>query len=164
MNENKSIWGIIVVKSNSFVRFLEEIEIIKNPFEINWPLPLMRNWVCHLYCCHKKSHNIWLLWGVTTINVFWAPSYFSRFLLGAFFFCGQFVSLLLPDTQIFTLITFFSIFLHDFCKKSESLRILLQISLIYTSFFLCSQMLASLDTQFFLIHIFFLKVCRKSKS
>ena len=33
-NENKSTWGIIVVKSNSFVRFLEEIEYIKNPFEI----------------------------------------------------------------------------------------------------------------------------------
>ena len=37
-NENKSIWGIIVVKLNSFVRFLEEIEDIKTPFEINWPL------------------------------------------------------------------------------------------------------------------------------
>ena len=37
-NENKSTWGIIVVKSNSFVRFLEEIEDTKNHFEINWPL------------------------------------------------------------------------------------------------------------------------------
>ena len=37
-NENKSIWGIIVVKSNSFIRFLEEIDDIKTPFEINWPL------------------------------------------------------------------------------------------------------------------------------
>ena len=37
-NENKSTWGIILVKSNSFVRFLEEIEDIKNPFEIIWPL------------------------------------------------------------------------------------------------------------------------------
>ena len=74
-------------------------------------LPLMRNWVCHLHCCHKKSHNIWLLWGVTTINVLWAPSYFSRFLLGAFFFCGQFVSLLLPDTQIVTHNHFFLPFL-----------------------------------------------------
>ena len=33
-NDNKSNWGIIVVKLNSFVRFLEEIEDIKNPFEI----------------------------------------------------------------------------------------------------------------------------------
>ena len=74
-------------------------------------LQLMRNWVCHLHCCHKKSHNIWLLWGVTTINVLWAPSYFSRFLLGAFFFCGQFVSLLLPDTQIVTHNHFFLPFL-----------------------------------------------------
>ena len=37
-NENKLTWGIIVVKSNSFVRFMEEIEEIKNPFEIIWPL------------------------------------------------------------------------------------------------------------------------------
>ena len=36
--ENKSTWSIIVVKSNSFVRFLEEIEEIKNLFEIIWPL------------------------------------------------------------------------------------------------------------------------------
>ena len=38
MNENKSTWGIIVVKSNSFVLFLEEIEDIKNPLEIIRPL------------------------------------------------------------------------------------------------------------------------------
>ena len=37
-NENKSTWGIIVVESNSFVRFLEEIEDTKKTFEINWPL------------------------------------------------------------------------------------------------------------------------------
>ena len=37
-NKNKSIWGIIVVNSNSFICFLEEIEDIKTPFEINWPL------------------------------------------------------------------------------------------------------------------------------
>ena len=34
-NENKSTLGITVVKLNSFVRFLEEIEDIKTPFEIN---------------------------------------------------------------------------------------------------------------------------------
>ena len=33
-NENKLTWGIIVVKSNSFVCFLEEIEDAKNHFEI----------------------------------------------------------------------------------------------------------------------------------
>ena len=38
MNGNKSTWGIIVVKSNSFVRFLEEIDDPKNHFEIIWPL------------------------------------------------------------------------------------------------------------------------------
>ena len=34
-NENKSTRGIIVVKSNLFVRFLEEIDDPKNHFEIN---------------------------------------------------------------------------------------------------------------------------------
>ena len=43
-NENKSIWGIIVVKSNSFVCFLEEIEDIKNLFEMKWPLALPETW------------------------------------------------------------------------------------------------------------------------
>ena len=38
-DKNMSTWGIIVVKSNSFVHFFEEIEDIKNPFEITWPLP-----------------------------------------------------------------------------------------------------------------------------
>ena len=37
-NENKSTWGIIVVKLNLFVRFLEEIDDPKNHFENNWPL------------------------------------------------------------------------------------------------------------------------------
>ena len=37
-NENKSNWGIIVVKLNSFVRFLEEVKDTKNHFEIIWPL------------------------------------------------------------------------------------------------------------------------------
>ena len=33
----------IVVKSNCFVHFLEELRIPKSPFEINWPLPA---WTC----------------------------------------------------------------------------------------------------------------------
>ena len=37
-NENKSTWGIIVVKSNSFVRFLEETSAWKNRFDFVWPL------------------------------------------------------------------------------------------------------------------------------
>ena len=39
-NKNKSTWGIILVKSNSFVHFFEEIEDTKNPFEIIWPLQI----------------------------------------------------------------------------------------------------------------------------
>ena len=35
MNENKSTLGIIVVKSNSFVRFFKEIEDIKNPLKLS---------------------------------------------------------------------------------------------------------------------------------
>ena len=37
-NENKSNWGIIVVKSNSFVCFLEESLAWKNHYDFVWPL------------------------------------------------------------------------------------------------------------------------------
>ena len=37
MNENKSTWGFIVVKSNSFVCFLEETLAWKNHFHFVWP-------------------------------------------------------------------------------------------------------------------------------
>ena len=37
-NENQWTWGLIELKSNLFVRFLEEIDEPKNHFEINWPL------------------------------------------------------------------------------------------------------------------------------
>ena len=37
-NENKFTWGLIVVKLNSFVCFLEEIDDPKKHFEIKWPL------------------------------------------------------------------------------------------------------------------------------
>ena len=36
-NKNKSTYGIIVVKSTFFVRFLGESRIPKSQFEINWP-------------------------------------------------------------------------------------------------------------------------------
>ena len=38
MNKNKSTWGIIVVKSNSFIHFLEETSAWKNNFDFVWPL------------------------------------------------------------------------------------------------------------------------------
>ena len=91
----------------------------RNPFEINWPLPLMRNWVCHLYCCHKKSHNIWLLWGVTTINVFWAPSYFPRFLLGAFSFFVVNLSHYYYQTPKFSHSSLFSPFSYIIFAKNQ---------------------------------------------
>ena len=37
-NEKKSPWGFIVVKKNSFVRFLEETSTWKNNFDLFWPL------------------------------------------------------------------------------------------------------------------------------
>ena len=37
-NENKLTWGIIVVKSNSSVRFLEESPAWKNHYDFVWPL------------------------------------------------------------------------------------------------------------------------------
>ena len=42
MNENKSTWGFIVVKQNSFARFLEETSTWKNHFDFFWPLV---NWI-----------------------------------------------------------------------------------------------------------------------
>ena len=41
-NKNKSTWGIIVVKLNSFVCSLEEIEDTKKHFEIIWPLTFLK--------------------------------------------------------------------------------------------------------------------------
>ena len=37
-NENKSTWGIIVIKSNISFVFMGELRIPKSPFEISWPL------------------------------------------------------------------------------------------------------------------------------
>ena len=37
-NENKLTWGLIVVKSNSFIHFLEETLAWKNLFDFVWPL------------------------------------------------------------------------------------------------------------------------------
>ena len=46
MNENKSTLGIIVVKSNLFVRFLEEIDDSKKPFrnELTFRNKLKTSW------------------------------------------------------------------------------------------------------------------------
>ena len=59
-NKNKSTWCIIVVKSNSFVRFLEETSAWKNHFEFVWPLAVPfpvwkigRNPDC-MYIAHEK--------------------------------------------------------------------------------------------------------------
>ena len=56
--ENKSTWGIIVVKSNSFVHFLEEIDDPKSHFEINWPLELP---TLQYVLCIKKETLSYLL-------------------------------------------------------------------------------------------------------
>ena len=42
-NENRSTWGIIVIKSNSFIRFLEETSALKNHFEFVWPFIMSKN-------------------------------------------------------------------------------------------------------------------------
>ena len=44
-NKNKSTWGIIVVKLNSFVCFLEETSAWKNHFDLVWPLLVSHSWV-----------------------------------------------------------------------------------------------------------------------
>ena len=49
-NENKSTWGIIIVKSNSFIRFLEETSAWKNHFDFVWPLNIhfQKHWKLRL--------------------------------------------------------------------------------------------------------------------
>ena len=58
-NENKSTWSIIVVKLNSFVRFLEEIEAIKNPFEIISPLENSKNSWGQMFLGPNQKHQFW---------------------------------------------------------------------------------------------------------
>ena len=43
MNKNKSTWGIIVVKLNSFVQFLEESLAWKNHFNFVWHLEIFKS-------------------------------------------------------------------------------------------------------------------------
>ena len=38
MNKNKSTWGFIAVKQNSFIHFLEKTSAWKNNFDFFWPL------------------------------------------------------------------------------------------------------------------------------
>ena len=53
MNENKSTWGIIVVKLNSFVHFLEEFTAWQFAFEFYW---LSTYWIWSIPLqFHKKS-------------------------------------------------------------------------------------------------------------
>ena len=51
-NERKQVdLRFIVVKSNFFVHFLEELRIPKSPFEINWPLKIVQTLVQSLFVC-----------------------------------------------------------------------------------------------------------------
>ena len=63
-NEKKSTWGIIVVKSNSFVRFLEEINDPKNHLEINRPLADSDDWLI-------KCVLLFLAQTLPTCIIFW---------------------------------------------------------------------------------------------
>ena len=61
-NENKSTWGIIVVKTNSFVRFLEEFMAWQFAFEIIWPLAqfhslLSTNNIGCIFATHSLTYS-----------------------------------------------------------------------------------------------------------
>ena len=60
-NENNLTWGIIVVKSNFFVRFLEEFKTQIRHFEINWPLILQRTNLLTSFFKPPRSLSVWLL-------------------------------------------------------------------------------------------------------
>ena len=55
LNENKSTWGIIVVKSNSFVHFLTTW---KNHFDFIWPLVHMYNFEPKKSTHHLKTNFV----------------------------------------------------------------------------------------------------------
>ena len=69
MNESKSTWGIIEVKSIFFVQFLGELRIPKSPFEINWPLEAIGGSFCgsasynliplYSFFFHSQAQNIY---------------------------------------------------------------------------------------------------------
>ena len=65
-NKNKSTWGIIVVKSNFFIRFLEELRIPKSPFEINWPLYVVKTLILFLkwFHPHHVVNKNWFKWKI----------------------------------------------------------------------------------------------------
>ena len=65
-NENKSTWGIIVVKSNPFVRFLEEFTAWQFAFEFYWPL------ICN------SIHFCW--WTKDSIIIFMLPIFINQHL------------------------------------------------------------------------------------
>ena len=74
-NENKSTWGIIVVKLKFFVRFLEELRIPKSPFEINWPLVVWPGSLVSFLITNKKSLNPHINEQIDQISFgFWSPT------------------------------------------------------------------------------------------
>ena len=79
-NENNSAWGIIVLKSNFFVRFLGELKIPKIHFEINWPLEgigLMRKCETNLFLLLVMRKCLHLLTARTLFRSkksLWCPS------------------------------------------------------------------------------------------
>ena len=79
-NENKSTWGIIVLKSNFFVHFLEELRIPRSPFEINWPLASLTystsSIPMKLLCCQYRINNVILKLQKEESNDLWTKKYF----------------------------------------------------------------------------------------
>ena len=57
MKENNSTWGNIVVKSNCFVHFLEELKIPKKKhFKINWPFSTQ--WFHRVFYSYSVSQRL----------------------------------------------------------------------------------------------------------
>ena len=102
-NENKSTWGIIVVKLNIFIRFLGELRIPKSPFEINWPLGWIGHWAaitkigisCSAFRSKCNTNHRWNL-----ASLFFSPRAWKK---GVFFSNFQFRQTKETGNQIFSI-------------------------------------------------------------
>ena len=72
--ENKSTWGILLVKLNFFVHFLGELKITKKHFENSWPLKSMKPIVFSILIVfyaawHRSVSNSWLCFKTKLSNM-----------------------------------------------------------------------------------------------
>ena len=85
-NENNSTWGIIVVNSNLFARFLEELKTPKRHFETDWPLAIEKLNVFAILLKHVSFVSHFMRhWGFSNL-VIWLLDRYVALVLSFFVF------------------------------------------------------------------------------